>query len=72
MVQNNFIGTILCFLGIHKWGKKFGHDEIRSNVIDWKKRCIRCGKLKQWVAAKSEDYGTRRKRTKDYFKKNRF
>jgi hypothetical protein len=61
----------LCFLGIHKWGKKFGYDEIRSNVIDWKKKCERCGKLKKWVEAKPENYGHRRK-IGDYFKKNRF
>ena len=37
MVHNSLVGKILCFFGIHDWGKKFGHDDIRSNVIDWKK-----------------------------------
>jgi hypothetical protein len=40
--------------------KKFGYDEHMSNVIDGKKRCQWCGKLKKWVAAKSENYGHRR------------
>jgi len=62
MGLNNFIGKILCSLGIHKWGKKHGHDIFSSNVIDWTKRCQRCGKLKKWVETKSENYGHHRSR----------
>jgi len=60
MAKSGFFGNILCSVGIHEWGKKFGYDQHSSNVIEWKKRCQRCGKLKKWVAAKSEDYGHRR------------
>jgi len=60
MANSGFFGKILCFIGIHDWGKKFGYDQHSSNIIDWKKRCQRCGKLKRWVAAKSKDYGHRR------------
>jgi hypothetical protein len=52
MIQSGQFGRILCSLGFHKWGKKFGFDEYGSNVIDWKSRCERCGKLKKWVEAR--------------------
>jgi hypothetical protein len=53
-------GHILCWFGLYRWGKKFGYDLQQSNIIDWKARCERCGKLKKWVAPKDEDYGRRR------------
>lgn len=49
MSLKDTFGRLLCSIGIHKWGKKFGHDQISSNVIDWKKRCLRCGFTKKWV-----------------------
>jgi len=60
MARSGHIGKFLCWIGIHKWGKKFGYDQHSSNIIDWKKRCERCGKLKKWVEAKPEKYGQRR------------
>jgi hypothetical protein len=60
MGKRGLLGKILCFFGIHKWGKKYGYDIHMSNVIDWKKRCQRCGKIKDWVEAKPENYGHRR------------
>ena len=37
MGKGGSLGKILCFFGIHKWGKKYGYDIHMSNVIDWKK-----------------------------------
>lgn len=61
-MAQDFIGRILCKLGFHKWGKKYGHDMSMSNVIDWTQRCERCGKSKTWVEAKPKNYGHRRSR----------
>ncbi|MDH7593226.1 MAG: hypothetical protein QHG99_02580 [Methanomicrobiales archaeon] len=54
------LGKILCRIGIHRWGKKFGHDEFGSSVIEWKKKCQRCGKLLTWIEPKKRDYGRKR------------
>jgi hypothetical protein len=62
MNLKKMFGKILCKAGIHDWGKKFGYDQHSSNVIEWKQRCTRCGTLKQWVEAKSADYGKRKSR----------
>jgi len=45
-------GRILCFIGLHAWGKKRGYNQYSSNVIEWKQTCSRCGKIKRWIEAK--------------------
>jgi hypothetical protein len=40
---------LLCKLGLHKWGRPQGHHDFSSNVVDMKKRCLRCGIVKKWV-----------------------
>ncbi|MFA4886652.1 MAG: hypothetical protein WC595_00400 [Candidatus Nanoarchaeia archaeon] len=44
--------SLLCSLGFHKWGKKAGFNNWSSNVIEYKKQCLRCGLVKRWVEAK--------------------
>ncbi|MBR9690754.1 hypothetical protein GOV08_03660 [Candidatus Woesearchaeota archaeon] len=42
-----------CKIGFHKWGKSFYSDYgATSNVLNYKKKCDRCGKVKTWVQAK--------------------
>ena len=45
--------SLLCQFGFHKWSKKAGYNNWSSNVIEYKKQCERCGKVKRWVEAKS-------------------
>ena len=45
--------SILCKLGIHRWGRATFIDmSIHSNVLDWKQSCVRCGKRITWVQPK--------------------
>jgi hypothetical protein len=46
--------SILCIIGFHKWGKKHGHNQYSSNVIEWKQVCSRCGAIHRWIEAKKE------------------
>jgi hypothetical protein len=44
---------ILCRLGLHKWGKeRFTDPSFQSNVLEYTKKCERCGEKKKWVGAK--------------------
>jgi hypothetical protein len=46
--------NLLCKLGFHRWGKSISTSwAFRSNVLDWKKTCKKCGKIKKWVSAKN-------------------
>lgn len=40
---------ILCKLGLHKWSKRRFITNFRSNVRDYSKKCLRCGKIKRWI-----------------------
>ncbi len=40
---------VLCRIGKHKWGKAISHYLGGSNVKDWEKKCLSCGKVKKWV-----------------------
>ena len=40
--------SILCRLGMHKWGKVNSQHQFGSNVIDYQQKCLRCGKVKRW------------------------
>ena len=43
----------LCKIGLHKWGRAVLTDHsIHSNVIDWRQRCVRCGKTITWIQPK--------------------
>ena len=43
----------LCKIGIHKWGRAVFTDySIRSNILDWRQKCIHCGKRITWVQPK--------------------
>lgn len=45
--------SILCKLGLHKWGKAtFVDHSFHSSVLDYKQRCLRCGKKITWVQPK--------------------
>jgi hypothetical protein len=39
--------TLLCKLGIHRWGRWHGISFARSNVIDVERKCHRCGQIKR-------------------------
>lgn len=43
---------ILCKLGFHKWNKPIFYDNFSSNVKEYKKKCIKCNKIKRWVEHK--------------------
>ena len=38
----------------HKWGQTQRWTSFSSNVIDYQKRCLKCGKIKRWTVAKGE------------------
>jgi hypothetical protein len=40
--------NILCELGLHKWGKVQIHFDFESNIKDYEKKCLRCGRIKKW------------------------
>jgi len=45
--------NILCRLGLHKWGReKFTDPSFQSNVLEYSKKCERCGEVKRWVKEK--------------------
>jgi len=45
----------LCRIGIHKWGKPTYINIYSSNVREWKKKCLRCGKVVRWFEPKEEE-----------------
>lgn len=44
--------SFLCKLGLHKWTRPKYVTNFSSNVLDYSKKCERCGKIKTWVKAK--------------------
>jgi len=47
--------SILCRLGLHKWGKEiFTDSSFQSNVLEYSKKCERCGVVKSWVTEKKD------------------
>ncbi|MBI4155063.1 hypothetical protein HY498_03190 [Candidatus Woesearchaeota archaeon] len=40
-------GKILCKFGIHRWGKEKFWTSATSNVRDYQKHCLRCGKVEK-------------------------
>jgi hypothetical protein len=40
--------NLLCKLGFHKWSNTQMHHIFQSNVKDYQKHCLRCGKAKRW------------------------
>ena len=45
--------NLLCQIGIHKWSKQKSYNIFSSNVIDFKKYCLRCKKVKKWTKIKT-------------------
>ncbi len=42
----------LCKIGFHKWGRAVYTHYNKSNVLDWRQDCKRCGKRITWVQPK--------------------
>ncbi len=44
----------LCIIGFHNWSHtRLTSHGFSSNVLDCKKKCLRCGKINTWIRVKS-------------------